>query len=83
MKRTVLIDGKSTSIAVEPQFWQAIHRICLLEGWSLVAFVRLAKDNETLGDSKDLSNRVRVQVLNWYNMQLNRYMGHAKEKPII
>ncbi len=74
MKRTITIDGKQTSITIEPQFLEAMKDICAVEEIKIPTFVKIARDSPSLTESTNLSNRIRILVLQWYQQQLEEWM---------
>lgn len=62
-KRSLTIAGHRTSIALEPQFWDALEAIAAERGMSLPALI--AEIDEQREDT-NLSSSIRVAVLIWY-----------------
>jgi len=61
-KRSVVLHGHATSVALEPEFWDALQRWADEEGMSLAALVA-AIDKTREGGS--LASAVRVAVLRY------------------
>ena len=59
-KRSILLSGHATSMALEPEFWAAAERLADRRGQSLSAFV--LDIDRTRGD-RNLASAVRVAVL--------------------
>ena len=62
-KRSLILAGHRTSIALEPEFWSALEEIATTRGISVTALLREI-DERRAGDN--LSSAVRVTVLRWY-----------------
>ena len=63
IKRSVRIQGHRTSIALEPEFWEALKEIALAQGLSLNALIARV-DGER--GTANLSRALRVFVLAHY-----------------
>ena len=62
-KRSLTIAGHRTSIALEPQFWDALESIARAREISLPALI--AEIDQTREES-NLSSAIRLAVLAWY-----------------
>ena len=65
VKRSVRLSGHATSLALEPEFWEALAS--LAETWGLgidQAVARIDADRED--PSGNLTSAIRVQVLDHY-----------------
>ena len=62
-KRSLTIAGHRTSIALEPEFWDALGTIAEARGLGLAALI--AEIDETR-QSANLSSALRVTILDWY-----------------
>lgn len=62
-KRSLTIAGHRTSIALEPEFWDALGAIAEARGLGLAALI--AEIDETR-QSANLSSALRVTILDWY-----------------
>lgn len=62
-KRSLTIAGHRTSIALEPQFWDALEAIALARDMSLA---RLIAEIDESRESANLSSAIRVCVLDWF-----------------
>lgn len=60
VRRSLTLLGHRTSLALEPEFWQAVERLAAESGQSLAAFV--AAVDRTRG-TRNLASAVRVAVL--------------------
>ncbi|MGI9371831.1 MAG: ribbon-helix-helix domain-containing protein [Hyphomicrobiales bacterium] len=60
-KHSVIIAGHSTSVSLEPEFWEALRRIAKSEGLSAAAL--LEKIDADRGE-RNLSSAARVYILN-------------------
>lgn len=66
-KRSLTIAGHRTSIALEPQFWDALEAIAAERDISLPTLI--AEIDEQREDT-NLSSSIRVAVLIWYQQRL-------------
>jgi predicted DNA-binding ribbon-helix-helix protein len=71
MKRSIRIAGHSTSISLEPEFWDELKWIAAKEGLSLNQLV--AKIDA--GRQGNLSSALRLYVLRWVKAQ---HYSHIK-----
>ncbi|SMQ69963.1 Ribbon-helix-helix domain-containing protein [Devosia lucknowensis] len=62
-KRSFSIAGHRTSIALEPEFWDALEAIASERQLSLASLVREIDETRT---TTNLSSAVRLAVLAWY-----------------
>ncbi|WP_196257742.1 ribbon-helix-helix domain-containing protein [Pelagibacterium limicola] len=62
-KRSLIIAGHSTSMALEPEFWAALETLAAERGTS-VAHIIAEIDEHRQG--ANLSSAVRVTVLEWF-----------------
>lgn len=63
LKRSLTIAGHRTSLALEPEFWQALDEMSASRGLSLANLVREIDDTHTSGN---LTSAIRVAVLDFY-----------------
>lgn len=63
LKRSLTIAGHRTSLALEPEFWQALDEMSTARGISLANLVREIDDTHTSGN---LTSAIRVAVLDFY-----------------
>ncbi|MGZ8998459.1 MAG: ribbon-helix-helix domain-containing protein [Allosphingosinicella sp.] len=64
VKRSVMIAGHSTSISLEPAFWEALREAAEEEGLPLNALVaRLDADRIMTADPPNLASAIRVWLL--------------------
>lgn len=63
LKRSLTIAGHRTSLALEPEFWQALDEIAAARGLAVAALVREIDENHGAGN---LTSAIRVAVLAWY-----------------
>ena len=63
LKRSLTIAGHRTSLALEPEFWDALDRIAAERQISLANLVREIDDQHIDGN---LTSAIRVEVLRWY-----------------
>ena len=62
-KRSLTIAGHRTSIALEPEFWDAVEALAVARDLPLAALIREIDENR---EAPNLSSAVRVAVLQWY-----------------
>ena len=62
-KRSLTIAGHRTSIALEPEFWDAVEALAVARDLPLAALIREIDENR---EAPNLSSAVRVAVLEWY-----------------
>ena len=67
LKRSLTIAGHRTSIALEPEFWQALEALAAERGVALAALVRQIDEARA---QPNLSSALRVAVLEWYRGRL-------------
>ena len=64
VKRSVMIAGHSTSISLEPAFWDALRDAAEADGLPLNALVaRIDADRVTAPDPPNLASAIRVWLL--------------------
>jgi predicted DNA-binding ribbon-helix-helix protein len=62
-KRSLTIAGHPTSMALEPEFWDALDRMAHDRGMSVA---RIIAEIDQSREDANLSSAVRVAVLNWF-----------------
>ncbi len=67
VKRSVTIAGHSTSISLEPEFWDALRGICRERGVSVAA---LLEEIDALRQDSGLSSAARVYALGYFRISL-------------
>ena len=61
VKRSVMIAGHSTSISLEPVFWEALREAAAVEGLPLNALVaRIDAERVTAADPVNLASALRI-----------------------
>ncbi|WP_237152401.1 ribbon-helix-helix domain-containing protein [Oryzibacter oryziterrae] len=60
VKRSISLAGHRTSIALEPEFWDAVERLASVRGKSLAGFI--TEIDQSRG-ARNLASSVRVAVL--------------------
>lgn len=73
VKRSVRIAGHSTSVSLEPEFWEALKAIAAARGVSLNAVVAEVDGQR----STNLSSALRVHVLKTLSAQQAEGKGRA------
>jgi predicted DNA-binding ribbon-helix-helix protein len=62
VKRSLLLSGHATSVALEPEFWGVLERMAAMEGVSLpVLLVGIDRDRR----ERSLASACRVRALAW------------------
>ncbi|RZI46465.1 ribbon-helix-helix domain-containing protein [Candidatus Finniella inopinata] len=65
-KRSLKIAGHATSVALEPEFWQALEDIARLQKTSLSALIATIDRQKEAAMGRNLASQLRVFVLNSY-----------------
>jgi predicted DNA-binding ribbon-helix-helix protein len=68
-KRSIAMEGRKTSVSLEPQFWNALRSIANARGMTMGDLVAAIKTDRQSGN---LSSAIRVFVLNLYSAQIER-----------
>lgn len=68
LKRSLTIAGHRTSIALEPQFWDALDALALDRGVSLPELIRNIDEKRS---EANLSSALRVAALDWYRVRIS------------
>jgi len=63
-KRSLTLNGHRTSLALEPEFWDALDRAAEEEGLSLAGLVASIDEARLARPDQALSSAVRVYLLN-------------------
>jgi predicted DNA-binding ribbon-helix-helix protein len=71
-KRSLKIAGHATSIALEPEFWEALKDIAHQKGLSLPSLVATLDNNQDTFLRKNLASQLRVFVLNHYTQKADK-----------
>ncbi len=61
VKRSLTLSGHRTSVALEPEFWDALAAIAARHGRTLAALV--AETDAARGDARPLASALRVRAL--------------------
>lgn len=66
-KRSLSIAGHRTSIALEPEFWEALEQMAAESSQTMAALIRsIDADRQTA----NLSSSARLAVLRWYQAKV-------------
>lgn len=68
-KRTLILSGHDTSVALEPEFWEVLEDVAQSHKLALPALV--AKVDSARTPPHSLASALRVYALNWLRQQLN------------
>jgi predicted DNA-binding ribbon-helix-helix protein len=74
VKRSVKIDGHTSSVSLEDAFWSALKEIASGRNMALAELVTLIN---TKREQPNLSSAIRLFVLNHFHMQINEGTGNA------
>jgi predicted DNA-binding ribbon-helix-helix protein len=74
VKRSVKIDGHTTSVSLEDAFWSALKEIASGRTMSLAELVTLINATR---EHPNLSSAIRLFVLNHFHIQINKGTGNA------
>lgn len=67
-KRSLSIAGHRTSIALEPQFWDALETMAAERKTSMAGLIKSIDETRA---TTNLSSSARLAVLDWYQQKLN------------
>ena len=67
-KRSLSIAGHRTSIALEPQFWDALEAMATERNTSMAGLIKSIDETRA---TTNLSSSARLAVLAWYQQKLN------------
>jgi predicted DNA-binding ribbon-helix-helix protein len=74
IKRSILINGRKTSVSLENEFWAALHEIAVRKNTAVSAMVeRIDSDRENI----NLSSAIRVFVLSHFRPQAKMRVPQA------
>ena len=62
-KRSLTIAGHRTSLALEPEFWEALETMAAADGVPLTILIR---DIDQTRETPNLSSALRVAALTWF-----------------
>jgi len=63
IKRSILINGRRTSVSLENEFWEGLHEIA---DRGMIAHSRLVEQIDQERDNINLSSAIRVFVFNYF-----------------
>jgi len=67
VKRSVSLHGHSTSVSLEPEFWEALQSLAKRRGRSVNALIAdIDSGRLEASETRNLSSAIRVFVLNQY-----------------
>ena len=61
-----MIAGHTTSVSLEPEFWEALQEIALSEGVSVASLIRQIDEDLINSQRENLSSQIRVFILKWF-----------------
>jgi predicted DNA-binding ribbon-helix-helix protein len=61
-KRSVVVDGRRTSVSLEDRFWDSLRTIAEAEGKTIGVFV---SEIHARGDAVNLSSAIRISILEY------------------
>ena len=68
-KRSLSIAGHRTSIALEPEFWDALEAMAAEKSQTMAGLIREIDETR---DTANLSSATRLAVLRWYQARADR-----------
>ena len=64
VNRNVVIDGRRTSVRLEPEMWQELRHICKREGDTI--HTMCTKINNRRAPNRSLTSAIRVHLMTYY-----------------
>ena len=75
VSHNVTIDGRRTSIRLEPDMWDALKEICSLENVTIHEFCSRVNEHR---EQSALTAAIRVAILAYYRDKLGEIMGRSQ-----
>ncbi len=72
VKRSVKIDGHTTSVSLEDAFWKALKEIA---GGRNMTLAELVTSINAKREHANLSSAIRLFILNYFRIQINEVTG--------
>ena len=63
IKKSVTISGHATSVTMEPEFWDVLHRLAESRNMSVAALIREVDASTSHSPKRNLSSALRVYIL--------------------
>lgn len=78
-KRSVVINGRRTSVSLEDRFWDSLRTITKAEGLTIEAFISRINDAR---DTKNLSSGIRIAILEYVQQKgFNQWQRSFHDAP--
>jgi predicted DNA-binding ribbon-helix-helix protein len=78
VKRSVKIDGHTTSVSLEDAFWKALKEIA---GGRNTTLAELVTSINTTREHANLSSAIRLFILNYFRIQIDAETGASNALP--
>jgi predicted DNA-binding ribbon-helix-helix protein len=78
VKRSVKIDGHTTSVSLEDAFWKALKEIAVSRNTTLA---ELVTSINTTREHANLSSAIRLFILNYFRIQIDAETGARNTLP--
>ena len=80
LKRSVIVDGRKTSVSLENEFWTALKEIAASRGMTISALIGTIKHQ---GDSANLSSALRLVILAWFRNRAEAAASDSSRKVLM
>ena len=80
LKRSVIVDGRKTSVSLENEFWTALKEIAASRGMTISALIGTIKHQ---GDSANLSSALRLVILAWFRNRAEAAASDSSRKVLV
>jgi predicted DNA-binding ribbon-helix-helix protein len=80
VKRSVKIDGRTTSVSLEDAFWSALKEIARGRNMTLAELVTSINARR---EHPNLSSAIRLFVLNHFHIHINKETGAGNASPSV
>jgi predicted DNA-binding ribbon-helix-helix protein len=78
-KRSVVIDGRDTSVSLEQAFWNGLKEIASERELTLSGLIEEIKVDRVTGN---LSSAIRIFVLDYYRLKIGSTIGKPNIPPV-
>lgn len=65
IKRSIVINGRKTSVSIEDEFWNGMHEIAVVKRTSIASLVSTI-DRRRGAEDLNLSSAIRIEVMRFY-----------------
>jgi predicted DNA-binding ribbon-helix-helix protein len=80
LKRSVIVDGRKTSVSLENEFWTALKEIAASRGMTISALIGTIKHQ---GDSANLSSALRLVIPAWFRNRAEAAASDSSRKVLV